>query len=60
MVCQLQADVEWLVRIGPVEDAGLLWKDFECAKLLTLRLNDLKCLESTVHHHESWLEADQF
>lgn len=59
MVCHLDADLLLLVAVGPVEDAGLLGKDLERAKLFAARLDYLNRLEGAINHQVSGLEANQ-
>ena len=59
VLIKFDTDLKWCRAICPVEHTCLLWEDFECSKFFALGLNHVDCLEGTIDHKESWLEADQ-
>ena len=60
MIIKCHTYLEGLVSVGPVEHTGLLGKDLESSLLLTLCLNDVEGVESSVDHQIARLETNQF
>ena len=59
VLLQSHTDFQGLAGISPVEDRRLLGENLELAKLFTVRLDYIQCMEGAVDHKESRLEADQ-
>lgn len=60
MFINLYTDLQWFQRIGPMENASLLWVDLKRAQVFALGLHDGDHLEGAIDHKVSRLKADKF